>query len=132
MTDAPHNLTVRVPFTIRKRGGRKLIVGPSSSENIVVARHRVDNSMVKALARGFRWRRLLETGVYCSIEEIAAREKINSTYVGRLLRMTLLAPEIVESILDGRQPMEMTLAALMKGFAPEWSKQIWRFNKTPQ
>jgi hypothetical protein len=79
--------------------------------------------MFKALARGFRWRKLLETGAYGTIEEIAAAEKINSSYVGRLLRMTLLAPDIVEAILDGRQPAEMTLAGLMEPFPVEWSEQ---------
>jgi len=123
MTAEPKTLTVRVPFTVRKRGGRKLIVGPSGTEARVVARHRVDNSIVKALARGFRWRRLLETGAYNSIEEMAADEKINSTYVARLLRMTLLAPDTIEALLDGRQPAEMTLAELMKPFPPIWQQQ---------
>ncbi|MDQ1451117.1 MAG: hypothetical protein QOK38_983 [Acidobacteriaceae bacterium] len=59
------------------------------------------------LGRGFRWRKLLETGVYGTVEEIAEAEKTNSSYVGRLLRLTLLAPEIVEAILDGRQPTDM-------------------------
>jgi hypothetical protein len=80
--------------------------------------------MFKALARGFRWRKLLETGVYGTIEEIAAKEKINSSYVSRLLRMTLLAPDIVESILDGTQPAEMTLAVLMEPFAVAWQEQL--------
>jgi len=123
MTTDPQTLTVRVPFTIRRRGGRKLIIGPSGAETGVIARHRVDNSMVKALARGFRWRRLLETGGYCSIEELAAAEKINSTYVARLLRMTLLAPDTIDAILDGRHPVEMTLAKLMKPFPPAWKHQ---------
>ena len=90
-------------------------------------RARVDNAMVKALARGFRWRKLLDTGVYGSIEEMAAAEKINSSYVGRLLRMTLLAPEIVEAVLDGRQPTEMTLAVLMEPFAVVRREQRLRF-----
>ena len=80
--------------------------------------------MFKALARGFRWRKLLETGVYGTIEEIAAAEKINSSYVSRLLRMTLLAPDIVEAILDGRQPAEMTLAVLMRPFPVGWTEQV--------
>jgi hypothetical protein len=79
--------------------------------------------MFKALARGFRWRKLLETGAYGTIEEIAAAEKINSSYVSRLLRMTLLAPDIVEAILDRRQPAEMTLAVLMEPFALTWGDQ---------
>lgn len=96
-------------FAIHKRGGRKLVITPDGTETGAPVQHRVDNTMVKALARGFRWRKLLDAGVYGSIDEIAAKEKIDSSYVGRPLRMTLLAPNIVEAILDGRQPAEVTL-----------------------
>jgi hypothetical protein len=71
--------------------------------------------MIKALARAFRWRKLLETGVYATIEELAAAEKINPSYVSRILRMTLLAPDIVEAILDGRHPTELTLVPAFLG-----------------
>ena len=80
-------------------------------------RARIDNAMEKALARSFRWRRMLETGAVVTIREIAAKEKINESYVSRVLRLTLLAPEIVEAILDGRQPAEVTLPGLMAGVA---------------
>ena len=116
-------VTVEVPFTIRKRGGRKQVITPDGASAWVSPRTRIDNTMIKAIARGFRWRKLLETGVYGTIEEIAAAEKINSSYVSRLLRMTLLAPDIVGAILDGRQPAEMTLAVLMEPFAVSWSMQ---------
>ena len=79
--------------------------------------------MVKALARASRWRKLLETGVFATVEEIAAAEKINASYVGRVLRLTLLAPDIVEAILDGRQPAGLTLAVLMQPFAVGWYAQ---------
>jgi hypothetical protein len=79
--------------------------------------------MVKALARGFRWRRMLETGGLVTIQEIATKEKINEAYVSRVLRLTLLAPEIVEAILDGRQAPETTLPVLMGPFPVEWSEQ---------
>ena len=79
--------------------------------------------MVKAIARAFRWRKLLETGTHATIEELAAAERINPSYVSRLLRLTLLAPVIVEAILDGRQPTEMTLATLMEPFSIEWEGQ---------
>lgn len=128
MTGDAQTLTVRVPFTIRKRGGRKLVIAPAGAETSAPVRHRVDNAMVKALARGFRWRKLLDTGFYGSIEEIAAKEKINSSYVGRLLRMTLLAPDIVVAILDGRQPTEMTLAALTEPLTVVWKEQRSLFN----
>ena len=117
-------VTVEVPFTIRKRGGRKQVITPDGASAWVFPRTRIDNTMIKAIARGFRWRKLLETQAYGTIEEIAAAEKINSSYVSRLLRMTLLAPDIVEAILDGRQPTEMTLAGLMAPFAVVWGEQV--------
>ena len=83
--------------------------------------------MIKAIARGFRWRKLLETGIYGTLEEIAAAEKINPSYVSRLLRTTLLAPEVVEAILDGRQPSDMTLALLMQPFGVLWAEQSQGF-----
>ena len=116
-------VTVEIPFTIRKRGGRKQIITPDGASAWVSPRARIDNTMIKAIARGFRWRKLLETGVYGTIEEIAAAEKINPSYVSRLLRTTLLAPEIVEAILDGRQPEEVTLPGLLQGVAVEWEAQ---------
>ena len=83
-----------------------------------------DTTLVKALARGFRWRRMLETGRYATTDELAAAEKINSSYVSRLLRLTLLSPDIVEAILDGRQPDDLTLPGLMEPFPVEWAGQF--------
>jgi hypothetical protein len=79
--------------------------------------------MVKAIARAFRWREMLEMGAHATIAEIAKAEKINESYVSRILRLTLLAPDIVETILDGRQPTRMTLAVLMRPFAMGWADQ---------
>lgn len=121
-------ITVHVPLTFTKRGGRKQVVLPDGAPSWAPPRPRVDNTMVKAIARGFRWRKLLEAGVHATVEDIAAAEKINPSYVSRVLRLTLLAPSIVEAILDGRQGPAMTLATLMKPFPLEWERQI---RKTP-
>jgi len=115
-------LTVRVPFALRKRGGRKLVVAPEGA-TWGAPRPRVDSTMVKAIARGFRWRKQLETGVYGTVEEIATAERINPSYVSRVLRLTLLAPEIVEAILDGRQPVKVSLATLLMPFPVCWQEQ---------
>ena len=119
-----HTVTVRVPLAIRRRGGRKLVLAPDGAEASAapVTRH-IDNAMVKAIARGFRWRKLLESGAYVTVEDLAAVEKIKSSYVSRVLRLTLLAPDIVESILDGRPPPELTLAVLMRPFPEQWELQ---------
>ena len=120
------SVTVAVPFTIRKRGGRKLVIAPDGTSTVPVPRARVDSALLKALARGFRWRRLLETGDFATIEEIAEAENINPSYVSRVLRMTLLAPEIVESILAGRHMPGLTMAKGMQPFPAEWTKQEFK------
>jgi hypothetical protein len=116
-------VTVHVPMTFRKRGGRKQIIAPDGQPSWAPPRARIDNTMVKALARAFRWRRMLENGAVVTVREIAAAEKINESYVSRVLRLTLLAPEIVEAILDGRRASEMTLPGLLGPFPAEWEEQ---------
>ena len=122
--DDGQTVTVRVPISIRSRGGRKLVLAPDgSSVTPAPVRRRVDNTMVKAIARAFRWREMPENGTYATIVEIAATEEINESYVGRVLRLTLLAPDIVEAILSGRQPAKMTLPALMQPLPIDWQQQ---------
>ena len=116
-------VTVTVPFAVRKRGGRKLVITPDGVTAAPAPRANVDSALLKALARGFRWRKLLETGDYSTIEEIADAENINPSYVSRVLRMTLLAPEIVEAIVAGRQPDGLTMLAAMKAFPADWALQ---------
>jgi len=124
------SVTVVVPMTIRRRGGRKQIIWPDGAavrageEVTGVATTRGDPALVKALARAFRWRRMLEEGRYGTIDELAAAEKINSSYVSRLLRLTLLAPDLVEAVLAGRQPGVMTLPVLMEPFPVAWERQF--------
>jgi hypothetical protein len=123
MTGVAKTLTIRVPITVRQRGGRKVVVLPESAPGGDASRPRVNNTLVKALARAFRWRRMLETGRYGTITDLAAAEKINESYVSRVLRLTLLAPDIVEAILDGRQTENVTLPMLMQPFCVEWQVQ---------
>jgi hypothetical protein len=125
-------VSVTVPFAIRKRGGRKLVITPDGTTGTPVQRSRVDSALLKALARGFRWRKLLETGDFTTIEEIADAENINPSYVSRVLRLTLLAPEIVEAILAGRHPEGLTMAKAMQPFSPDWHVQKNTFANTIQ
>ena len=122
----PETLTLHVPFRILKRGGRKEIRLPAD----VLASHRTDNTLVKALGRAFRWKRMLETGEFSTIAELAGHEGIAPSYLTRVLRLTLLAPDVVEVILDGRQGPEVTLARLMEPFPLEWNRQEFRLAKT--
>jgi hypothetical protein len=113
-----------VPVTFRQQGGRKQIVTPSDATPWAKPAARIDNTLVKAMVRAHRWRELLETAKYSTVRELANAEKINESYVCRVLRLTLLAPQIVEAVLDGRQPSWLELEDLLKPIPVEWPKQL--------
>lgn len=115
----PETVTLHVPFRVVKRGGRKEMQMPDGATQP----RKTDNTLVKALARAFRWKRMLESGEFATIAELAEREGIAPSYMTRVLRLTLLAPDIVEAILDGRQGPEVTLGRLLDGFPVEWQRQ---------
>jgi hypothetical protein len=118
-TPIPDTVTLHVPFRVVKRGGRKEMHPPEGA-----AQPRgTDNTLVKALARAFRWKRMLESGEFVTIAELAEREGIAPSYMTRVLRLTLLAPDIVEAILDGRQGPEVTLARVMWPLPVKWERQ---------
>ena len=121
-TAVPETVTVHVPFRIVKRGGRKAMQLP----NGVQPDRKADNTLVKALARAFRWKRMLDSGEFASISELAEREGIGFTYMARLMRLSLLAPEIVAAIVDGHQPESVTLANLMDPLPLDWKEQRMR------
>lgn len=117
-------ITVFLPMTWRRRGGRKVIVAPDGSDSWAPP-PKIDNSLVKALLRAHRWQRMLERGEYGTLAELADAERISRSYVSRVLRLTLLAPDIVERILDGRPTAG--LALFLKPFPFEWERQRERF-----
>ncbi|RJE82398.1 hypothetical protein [Paracoccus onubensis] len=115
----PETVTLHVPFRMVKRGGRKEMQMPDGAAQP----HRTDSTIVKALARAFRWKRMLESGEFVTIAELAEREGIAPSYMTRILRLTLLAPEIVEAILDGEQSPDMALGRALEPFPAEWAGQ---------
>ena len=115
----PETVTLHVPFRVVKRGGRKEMQLPEGAAQP----RRTDNTLVKALARAFRWKRLLETGEFATINDLATKEGIAHSYMTRVLRLTLLAPYIIEGILDGKQGPEVTLARVLEPFPVEWAQQ---------
>jgi hypothetical protein len=121
------SVTVQVPLAFRKRGGRKQVVAPEGWSGPAPAPRpaRVDGTLVKALARAHRWQGMLNSGGFGSIAELARAEKINPSYLARVLRLTLLASEIVESILDGRHdPATIRMERLMRPFSATWGEQL--------
>ena len=127
MKTEPHAVT-EIAMNFRVRGGRKVMILPDGTRAVMRREATIDNTMVKVLARGFRWRRLLESGEYTSIDELAAAEKIDGSYVSRVLRLAYLSPTIVEAILAGRHPPQLTAKDLLKPFPMDWREQRCFFN----
>ena len=127
MTRNERVLVIHIPVLFRQSAGRKQIVVPAGAGTWQPPRVRCDNSLINALAKAHRWRRLIETGRYASAAELSTREGINESYVCRVLRLSLLAPDIVEIILDGRQPRTLELKSLLKPFPFEWDAQRLHF-----
>ena len=117
-------VTLHLPLRLQKRGGRKAMELP---EGAVAKRTQPDDALIKALARGFRWKRILESGVFTTINELAAHEKITPTYMTRVMRLTLLPPKTVEAIVAGQQASDVTLARLLEPFPIEWRQHSERF-----
>jgi hypothetical protein len=115
-------VTVSIPTTFLQRGGRKQILTPAGAAPWSCA-PRVDTALVKAIVRAHRWRQMLESGEYASSAELAKAEKVNDSYVSRILRLTLIAPDIVEAILIGRQPSTLQLDNLLKPLPAVWELQ---------
>jgi hypothetical protein len=95
-------LVVRIPMRFQRRGGRKRIVAPDGSAMVPTSKPQPDGTLVKALARAWRWQCMLDEGVYTSVSEIGDTENISKSYVSRILRLALLSPDIIEAILAGK------------------------------
>ncbi len=119
---AATGITVRMPLAIRRRPGRKTVVTPMT-DGVAPVTTRADPTLVKALARAFRYQRLPDNGVYGSVTDMAAAEKIDRGYLGRLLQLTLLAQYIVEGILDGKCSERIGLPALTSPLPFPWQDQ---------
>ena len=113
----PDTVTVTIPFRVAKRGGRKEVQLPPGTNN-----RSPDHTLIKAVARAYRWRRILEDGDMGTIAELAEYEKVSPSYLTRVMRLTLLAPDIIEAILDGNAP-SVGLTYLLDPMTPIWAEQ---------
>ena len=116
-------IVVDIPMQWKRRGRRKVIIAPDGGDAWAPAKPRHDETLIRALARAHRWRRMLEEGRHRSAQEIAEGEGITRSFVSRFLRLTLLAPDIQETILDGRQPKGMRLEELTRVMPSAWDEQ---------
>ena len=121
-------LTVKVPIALARRRGRKRIVAPDGTEMATPSPSPViDSALVKAIARAYRWQRLLESGTYTTLRELAAAERLDPAYVSRVLKLTLLAPSLVENALNGHQSTGLDLQKLARPIPVDWKEQARMF-----
>src|SRR6267378_440221 len=113
---------VSISVSFLQRGGRKQILSPPGAAPWSAA-PRVDGALTKAVVRAHRWRQMLESGEYTSSAELAKAHKVNDSYLSRILRLTLIAPDIIEAILTGRQPSTLQLDDLLKPLPAAWELQ---------
>jgi hypothetical protein len=123
------SLVLRIPMRFQGRGGRKRIVAPDGSELAPSTKPQPDGTLVKALARAWRWQRMLDEGVYTAVSEIGDAEDISKSYVSRILRLALLAPDIVEAILGGRTDQALMLEKLERPLPTSWEEHRKRLVK---
>jgi hypothetical protein len=116
-------LVVRIPMRFQRRGGRKRIVAPDGTELTPATRPRPDGTLVKALSRARRWQRMLDEGLYASVSEIGDAENISKSCVSRILRLALVAPDMVDAILTGSTDQGMVLEQLERPLPGSWEEQ---------
>jgi hypothetical protein len=119
-------ITVTIPMRLGRRGGRKRIIAPDGLDSPPSLPPR-DDTLIKLLIKAHRWLGMLETAKAPSIRAIAHDEKTDPSYVAKILRLTLLAPDIIKIIMDGNQPDMMIWRELSKPFPSEWPKQRERW-----
>jgi hypothetical protein len=115
--------TISVPMSFRRIGGRKTIILPDGSFGRAMPKPPIEDALVKAVVRAYRWQRQLESGECDSLADIARAEKISLSFVSQVYRLVLLAPEIVEAIMCGRAPAHLTFKGLLEPFPVEWAGQ---------
>jgi hypothetical protein len=116
-------LLVRIPMRFQRRGGRKRIVAPDGSAIVPGSKPRPDSTLVKALARAWRWQRMLDDGIYTTVSDIGDAENISKSYISRILRLALLAPDLVEGILAGTADQALVLEQLERPLPACWEEQ---------
>ena len=118
------NLQIHIPMLIRRMRGRKQVIAPQALDReIPEAAEPIQAAVVQALARAFSWAEILESGQVKSISELARNLEVDGSYVTRILKLTTLAPDIVEAIINGEEPDGLSLAKLIKSLPEEWGKQ---------
>ena len=124
MNATPDTIRVVIPLTIRKRNGRPKILPPD--DVIALEGRNQDPHVLRAIARAWSWRRKLETGAASTIQDIAAAEKVSDRFVGRMIRLAYLSPNVLETLVITRKPPALSLNDLMAVAELPWFEQAKR------
>ena len=126
------NLQIHIPMHIRRMRGRKMIFAPQALDGDVPdGPSDVQAAVVQALGRAFSWADAIESGEVRSISDLARTLDVDNSYVVRILKLTTLAPDIIEAILHGEEPSGLSLAQLIRTFPMDWERQRALFGFTP-
>ena len=118
------HLRIHIPMHIRRMRGRKMIFAPQALDGSVPdSPSDVQGAVVQALARAFLWSDAIESGAVGSVSDLAKALDIDNSYMVRILKLTTLAPDIIEAILNGEEPSGLSLARLIRTFPMDWEKQ---------
>ena len=120
-------LMIHIPANFRKRGGEKLVIVASGATKREQPKAEKDDALVTTVVKAFRWKRLLANGEVGTMQEIADKEGVRASYVGRVMDLTLLAPDIIAAVLDGKQPPGLGVRDLMAGIPLAWPDQRKQF-----
>ena len=123
LSDDGKTIIIRVPYKFKRTGGRKQIIAPEGADSAFPPAAKQDDALVRAVVRGHRWQEMLDTGQVASVQELAAKENVDPSYLARHLRLTFLAPDIVEAVLFGTCPEGLTLGDLMVALPMGWGEQ---------
>jgi len=122
VTNQDGTITVHIPISFKKHGGRKYIIAPDAVPNEYTPPVEKD-SILKAIGQAFELKATMDRGEAVTIADLAIKFKMNESYAGRIERLTLLAPDIIETFLNGKQPKYLTLRDLSKPFPLDWNEQ---------
>ncbi len=126
------NLRIHIPMHIRRMRGRKMIFAPQALDGgIPDCLPEVQSALVQALGKAFSWSDAIENGEFSSVTELARHLDIGDSYVVRILKLTTLAPDIIEAILNGEEPSGLSLARLIRTFPRDWERQRIHFGFIP-
>jgi hypothetical protein len=127
MIDLPNRVITEIPMRFRRHGGKTVVIHPDGNRIVEHSMARTDQTLIKVIARAFRWERLLRDGTYATLDEIAKAENISPSYVSRVIRITLLAPEIINAVLEARHPPTFTMREVLNPFPLHWDEQLTTF-----